>query len=58
MRIKKMISKGGLRLALKQFIPTSTVRNSLGQIRRICMLILRNKGLRFDNFLVTLKMGG
>ena len=46
MRIKKMITKGELRPVLKQFLPTSTVRNALGQIRRICMLILGNKGLR------------
>ena len=45
MRIKKMITKGELRPVLKQFLPTSTVRNALGQIRRICMLILGNKGL-------------
>ena len=46
MRIKMMITKGELRPVLKQFLPTSTVRNALGQIRRICMLILRNKGLK------------
>ena len=40
-----MITKGGLRPVLKQFLPTSTVTNALGQIRRICMLILGNKGL-------------
>ena len=45
MRIKEMITKGELRPVLKQFLPTSTVRNALGQIRRICMLILGNKGL-------------
>ena len=38
-----MITKGELRPVLKQFLPT--VRNALGQIRRICMLILGNKGL-------------
>ena len=41
-----MIAKGELRPVLKQFLTTSTVRNALGQIRRICMLILGNKGLR------------
>ena len=45
MRLQKMITKGELRPVLKQFLPTSTVRNALGQIRRICMLILGNKGL-------------
>ena len=45
MRIEKMITKGELRPVLRQFLPTSTVRNALGQIRRICMLILGNKGL-------------
>ena len=45
MRIKMPITKGELRPVLKQFLPTSTVRNALGQIRRICMLILVNKGL-------------
>ena len=45
MRIKEIITKGELRPVLKQFLPTSTVRNALGQIRRICMLILGNKGL-------------
>ena len=40
-----MITKDELRPVLKQFLPTSTVRNALGQIRRICMLILGNKGL-------------
>ena len=45
MRIKKMITKGELRPVLKQFLPTSIVRYALGQIRRICMLILGNKGL-------------
>ena len=45
MRIQKMITKGELRPVLKQFLPTSTVRNALRQIRRICMLILGNKGL-------------
>ena len=45
MRIKKMITKGELRPVLKQFLPTSTVRNALGLIRRICMLILGSKGL-------------
>ena len=45
MRIKKMITKGELRPVLKQFLPTSTIRNALGQIRRICMLILGKKGL-------------
>ena len=46
MRIKKMITKGELRPVLKQFLPTSIVRNALGQIRKICMLILGNKGLK------------
>ena len=41
-----MITKGELGPVLKQFLPTSTVRNALGQIRRICMLILGNKGLK------------
>ena len=41
-----MITKGELRPLLKQFLPTSTVRNHLGQIRRICMLILGNTGLK------------
>ena len=45
MGVKKMIIKGELGPVLKQFLPTSTVRNALGQIRRICMLILGNKGL-------------
>ena len=49
MRIKKMITKGELRPVLKQFLPTSTVRNALGHIRRICMLILGNKGLRYTH---------
>ena len=40
MRIKKMITKGELRPVLKQFLPTSTVRNGWRPIRRICMLIL------------------
>ena len=40
-----MITKGELRPVLKQFLPTSTVRNALGLIRRICMLILGSKGL-------------
>ena len=40
-----MITKGELRPVLKQFLSTSTVRNALGQIRRICMLILGSKGL-------------
>ena len=48
MRIKEIITKGELRPVLKQFLPTtgSTVRNALGLIRRICMLILGSKGLR------------
>ena len=45
MRIKEMITKGELKPVLKQFLPTSTVRNALEQIRRICMLILGSKGL-------------
>ena len=40
MRIKKIITKG------EQYLPISTVRNALGQIRRICMLILGNKRLK------------
>ena len=48
MRIKEMITKGELRPVLKQFLPTSTVRNALGQIKRICMLILGSKGLNRD----------
>ena len=51
MRIKKMITKGELRPVLKQFLPTSTVRNALGQIWRTCMLILGNKGLKTLNVL-------
>ena len=47
MRIKAMITKGELKPILKQFLPTSTVRNAFVQIRRICMLILGNKGLTF-----------
>ena len=43
-----MITKGELRSVLKQFLPTSTVRNALGQIRRICMLILGNKELTWQ----------
>ena len=55
MRIKMMITKGELRPVLKQFRPTSTVRNALGQIRRICMLILGGyKGLIIINFYKTL----
>ena len=50
MRIKEMITKGELRPVLKQFLPTSTVRNALGQIRRICMLILGSKGLKTVGF--------
>ena len=50
MRIKEIITKGELRPVLKQFLPTSTVRNALGLIRRICMLILGSKGLSFLSF--------
>ena len=53
MRIKKMITKGELRPVLKQFLPTSTVRNALGQIRRICMLTLGNKGLKNGDYLLS-----
>ena len=49
MRIKEMITKGELRPVLKQFLPTSTVRNALRLIRRICMLILESKALRIKN---------
>ena len=52
MRIKKLITKGELRTVLKQFLPTSTVRNALGQIRRICMLILGSKGLTILYFIL------
>ena len=45
MRIKEMITKGELRPVLKQFLPTSTVRNALRLIRIICVLILGSKGL-------------
>ena len=45
MRIKEIITKGELKPVLKQFLPTTTVRNALGLIRRICMLILGSKGL-------------
>ena len=46
MRIKEIITKGELKPVLKQFLPTTTVRNALGLIRRICMLILGSKGLK------------
>ena len=48
MRIKEIITKGELRPVLKQFLPTSTVRNALGQIRSWVekMLILGSKGLK------------
>ena len=45
-----MITKGELRPVLKQFLPTSTVRNALELITRICMLILGSKGLNSSNW--------